>query len=448
MENSTPHPGGKLPHAVNVERQVIGGMLLDSEAISLAQQKLTAEDFYLNSHAHIFETAIAMSEKDRVVDLITITDELTQKNLLSKVGGDEFLMDLSVEVVTWANISFHCDIIKEKSTLRSLIKNCTEILEECYAGNDKAINILDNAESKIFKIGEAQLTGGFQSISSALKSTFELIEKYSSNEIMGTPSGYVDLDKLTGGFQNTDLIVLAGRPSMGKTAITLNMMANAAIHSNKTIAFFSLEMGKEQLVQRILCREAKINLQSLRTGRLPKQEYTKLGDAAGVLNSTKIYIDDAPNQTPIQIRSKCRRLKQQKDGLDMVIIDYLQLMNVSGKVENRTQEISQISRSLKGLAKELKIPVIALSQLNRSVESRTDGRPMLSDLRESGAIEQDADIVMFIFREELYKRDDDSLKGKAELIVAKQRNGPTGDVQLTFIKEYASFENYSVREEF
>ncbi len=438
-------PGKNIPHAVDVERQIIGGMLRDSEAILLASEKLTGDDFYLNHHQILYSVITEMFEENKPVDLITLTDTLNHKKLLPKIGGDSFLMELSAEVVSWANISFHCDIVKEKSLMRQLIKACNDILKNCYDGEEKALDVLDGAESQIFKIGENQVSDSMENIGSALKSTFQLIEKYSNMEVMGVPSGFLDLDKLTGGFQKTDLIVLAGRPAMGKTAVTLSMMANAALRSKKTIAFFSLEMGKEQLVQRILCREARINLQALRTGRLPKSEYSKLLDAAGKLHEARIYIDDSPNQTPLQIRSKCRRLKQGKDGLDMVIIDYLQLMSVGGRVENRTQEISQISRSLKGLAKELEIPVIALSQLNRSVESRSDGKPMLSDLRESGAIEQDADIVLFIFREEVYKPDDPTLKGKAEIIIAKQRNGPTGEANLTFVREYASFENFSDR---
>ena len=437
--------GGKnTPRALDVERQIIGGMLLDAEALNECQERLRPEDFHLDKHQVLFEVMADMNTKNLPVDLLTLTDSLEKKDLLQKVGGEKYLLELSSEVVTWANIGAHSEIVKDKSTLRQLIRTCTTILENCYNPPENVSEVLDEAESQIFKIGERQVVQSFHPIASVLKQTFALIEKYSKMELMGVPSGFLDLDQLTGGFQKTDLIILAGRPSMGKTAVTLNMMVNAAIRADKKVAFFSLEMGKEQLVQRILCREAKVNLQELRTGKLPKSHYGQLIDAAGALHKTHIYIDDSVNQNPLQIRSKCRRLAQQH-GLDMVIIDYLQLMSAVGKVENRTQEIAQISRALKALAKELEIPVIALSQLNRSVESRTDGRPMLSDLRESGSIEQDADIVMFIFREEVYKPDDPALKGRAKLIVAKQRNGPIGDVDLTFVREYASFESYSPR---
>jgi replicative DNA helicase len=447
--NTTPTKLGKsLPHAIDVERQIIGAMMLDGEAIANAREILKEDDFFLDKHQTLYASMASMNDRNVPVDSITLAENLTKSNQLEKVGGESFILELSAEVLSWAHISQHAKIVKEKSTLRHLILACNDILKECYENSKEIAEILDESESKVFKVGDDQVSQGFIPISKALTETFKIIEQYSKNELMGVPSGFTDLDRLTGGFQKTDLIILAGRPAMGKTAVTLSMMANAALKSDRTIAFFSLEMGQEQLVQRILCREAKINLQALRQGKLPKRDYGKLIDVAGDLNKAKIFIDDTPNQTPIQIRSKCRRLAQQKQGLDLVIIDYLQLMNVSGKVENRTQEISQISRALKGLAKELNIPVIALSQLSRAVESRADGKPMLSDLRESGAIEQDADIVMFIYREEVYKPEDPTLNGKAEIIVAKQRNGPTGEANLTFIKDYASFENYSPREEY
>ncbi len=432
------------PHDLEVERQVIGQMLLHKDAIGIAQEVITTDDFHLSKHQLMYDVILEMDGNDLPCDILTLTDTLTKKDIMDKVGGEDYLLELATEVVSWANIKSHCEILQNKSTLRQLITSCTHTLKDCYSNPEDISNLLDTAEASMFKIGERQVKDGFQPISQILTHTFEMIESYSKMEVMGVPSGLMDLDKITGGFQKTDLIILAGRPAMGKTAITLSMMANSALRHGKSVAYFSLEMGKEQLVQRILCREARVNLQELRTGRLPKSQYGQLLDSAGALNNTQIYIDDSVNQNPLQIRSKCRRLAQQH-GLDMVIIDYLQLMTGAGKQENRTQEISQISRSLKALAKELKIPVIALSQLNRSVESRPDGRPVLSDLRESGSIEQDADIVMFIYREEMYKRDDPTLAGKAQMIIAKQRNGTTGEVDLTFIKEYASFENYSGR---
>ncbi|MFC1585423.1 replicative DNA helicase [Fibrobacterota bacterium] len=433
------------PHAIEVEREVIGGMLLGSlEAISIALEKLREDDFYSEKHRILFTTIADMDAKDIAVDMITLTDNLKKTRTLEKAGGDDYLMDIATEVVTWANIASYCEIIREKSRLRKLIHSCTTILEECRNSSHDSETILDLAESSIYDIGASQIRQEFYPIKHVLKETFELIEKYSNAEIMGVPSGYSDLDSMTGGFQKSDLIILAGRPSMGKTALSLNMITHAALRYHKSVAFFSLEMGKEQLVQRILCSEGGVSLQRLRTGKLPKREYPKLLDVAGELNKSNIFIDDSANQTSIQIRSKCRRIAHQNNGLDLVVIDYLQLMSGSGRDDSRQQEIAQISRALKGLAKELKIPVIALSQLNRSVETRADGRPLLSDLRESGALEQDADIVMFVFREEQYKNDP-GLQGKAEIILAKQRNGPTGIVPLTFVKEYASFTNYSPR---
>jgi replicative DNA helicase len=441
-------PGAPVqPFAIDVERRVIGGMLLDMEAIAIVLEKLKEEDFYSERHQVIFRTISEMNSKDLPVDMITLSDALEKSKMMEKAGGENYLLDISTEVVTWANISTHCEIIRDKSLMRKLMKGCNEVLEKCNSNSGDSKEMLDLAESIIYKIGEEQVRQGFYPIRQVLKDTFALIEQYSNKEIMGVPSGYADLDDMTGGFQKADLIILAGRPSMGKTALALNVITNSALLHNKSVAIFSLEMGKEQLVQRILCSEAKLSLQRLRTGKLPKRDYPKLLDAAGELNNAKIYIDDSANQTSVQIRSKCRRIAQQSDGLDMVIIDYLQLMSGSGRDENRQQEISQISRAMKGMAKELRIPVIALSQLNRSVESRTgsEGRPMLSDLRESGALEQDADLVMFIYREEIYNRNDPNLQGKAELILAKQRNGPTGSVPLTFVKDWASFTNYTSR---
>lgn len=438
--------GGKmLPYSLDVERQVIGSLFLSEEALAKAQEKLEGDDFYLDKHQILFTAVSDMGDQGQQVDLITLREYLQKKGELVKAGGEAYLIEIAGEVVSWANIEQHCEIVREKSILRNLIKSCNTILEDCYKGQMDAMDVLDTAEATIYQIGETQNKSGFAPIQEVLKETFKLIEAYSNQEIIGVSSGYTDLDALTGGFQKTDLIIIAGRPAMGKTALALNFLANAALKHNKTVAFFSLEMGREQLVQRVLCKEASINQQLLRTGKLPNRDYGKLIDAAGKLHNSKIYIDDNPGQTTMQIRSKCRRLALSSSGLDMVMIDYLQLMNGSGRQENRQQEISQISRALKGLAKELQIPVIALSQLNRLVESRGDGRPMLSDLRESGAIEQDADLVMFIYREEVYKPDDPALHGKAEVILAKQRNGPVGTATLTFIKECAAFENYSPR---
>jgi len=434
----------QFPHNLEVERQIIGAILLDREPLARAQEKLKDHDFYLERHQVIYSAISEMSDQGLQVDLLTLQAFLEKKAQLQKAGGPAYLMEIASEVVTWANIEQHAEIIREKAIVRKVIEACNTVLEESYKGQMDATDLLDYAESSVYKISEAHTSMGFSSIQEIFKSTFTLIESYSSSTISGVPSGYIDLDNMTAGWQPTDLIILAARPSVGKTALTLNFMTNAALYHKKSVAFFSLEMGKEQLVQRILCREAKINQQLLRQGKLPRSDLKKLIDAATALHSAKIYIDDSSNQTSLQIRSKCRRLKATQ-GLDMIIIDYLQLMSGSGKLENRQQEISQISRSLKGLAKELQIPVIALSQLSRQVENRgADAKPMLSDLRESGAIEQDADIVAFINRPGK-DSDDPELKNMAEVIIAKQRNGPIGNVRLTFRGEWGLFENYSAR---
>lgn len=434
----------QFPHNLEVERQVIGALLLAEEAQSRAQEKLRSDDFYLDRHQVIFTAVSEMSEQGQQIDLLTLQSYLDKKSNLQKAGGPAYLMEISSEVVTWANIEQHCEIIREKGIVRKVIGACNEVLDESYKGQMDASDLLDYAESSVYKIGEAHTAMGFTSIQDIFKTTFTLIESYSNAALSGVPSGYIDLDAMTAGWQKTDLIILAARPSVGKTALTLNFMTNAALTHKKSVAFFSLEMGKEQLVQRILCREARIDQQLLRTGKLPRSDLKKLIDAATALHSAKIFIDDSSNQTSLQIRSKCRRLAATQ-GLDLIIIDYLQLMSGSGKQENRQQEVSQISRSLKGLAKELQVPVIALSQLSRLVEGRgTDAKPMLSDLRESGAIEQDADLVAFINRPGK-DSDDLELRNQAEIIIAKQRNGPIGTIKLNFRREWGLFENYTQR---
>ena len=431
------------PQAMEVEKHVIGALLLDTDAVGRALEILEGDDFYLEKHQVIFKAVSGLFEKNAPVDLITLSEALKKSQKFEMAGGDAYLLEISAEVVSSANIEQHCQIIKEKSLLRRLIGTATKILEKAYDGAQEPGTIMDSAEGDIFAISESTIKQGFLPIKKILSDTFKLIESYSKGEIIGVPSGFKDLDGMTSGFQKTDLIILAGRPAMGKTALALSMLANAAINYRKTVAFFSLEMGREQLVQRILCREAKVNMHLLRTGRLPSRDYPKIAVAAGPIGDCKVFIDDHPALNILELRAKCRRLKAQQ-GLDMIMVDYLQLMQGVGRQENRQQEISQISRGLKGLAKELGIPVIALSQLSRAVEQRGgEGEPKLSDLRESGAIEQDADLVMFIYRDEVYNKDAE--KGKAKIILAKQRNGPTGDVPLTFVADYASFENYSGR---
>jgi replicative DNA helicase len=431
------------PQAVEVEKHVIGAMLLDVDAVGVAVEHLAAEDFYLERHQVLYETLLSLSEKNQSVDLLTLAEALRKSGKLEASGGEAYLMEISAEVVSSANLVDHARIVKEKALLRKLIGAATRMLEKAYDATQDPPVLIDQAEGEIYAIAETRVKQGFQPIKSVLAETFRLIESYAKGDVIGVPTGFRDLDSQTSGFQKTDLIILAGRPAMGKTALALSMLANSAIMYGKSMAFFSLEMGREQLAQRILCREAKVNMHMLRTGKLAQRDYPKLSLAVGPISESKIWIDDNPNLNILELRAKCRRLKSQH-GLDMVLIDYLQLMSGAGKVENRQQEISQISRGLKALAKELEIPVMALSQLNRSVETRGgDGEPKLADLRESGAIEQDADIVMFVYRDEVYNKEAE--KGKAKIIIAKQRNGPIGDVPLTFVSDYASFENYSGR---
>jgi replicative DNA helicase len=431
------------PQAVEVEKHVIGAMLLDTEAAGLALEHLQPEDFYLEKHQVIFEAMQGLFEKNVPADLITVSESLKKSQKFELAGGDAYLIEISSEVVSSANVDQHCQIVKEKALLRRLIGSATKMLEKAYEGVEEPREIMDAAEGEIYAISETTIKQGFVPIKRILSDTFKLIESYSKGDIIGVPTGFKDFDTMTSGFQKTDLIILAGRPAMGKTALALSMLANAAIDHKKTIAFFSLEMGREQLVQRILCRQAQVNMHLLRTGRLPQRDFPKLSIAVGPISEAKVYIDDHPNLNILELRAKCRRLKAQQ-GLDMVMVDYLQLMQGVGRQENRQQEISQISRGLKGLAKELEIPVLALSQLSRAVEQRGgEGEPKLSDLRESGAIEQDADIVLFVYRDEVYNKEAE--KGKAKIIIAKQRNGPTGDVPLTFVSDYASFMSYSGR---
>ena len=366
---------------------------------------------------------------------------------METVGAEPYLSELVSNVATAANIEHHARILLEKSTLRQLISASADITTECFGSEAEAQDILDRAEAKIFGISEARIKNTFESIGQLLPKTFEDIASYSKGGVQGVPTGFKELDELTSGLQKSDLIIVAGRPSMGKTAFSLSIAMHAAVVAKHPTAIFSLEMSKTQLAQRMLCAEARINMHSLRSGKLPQRDYPKLSLAAGPLSEAPLFIDDTPGITVLELRAKARRLKAQHD-LGFIIVDYLQLMDSAGRFENRQQEISQISRSLKGIAKELDVPVMAISQLSRAPEQRGgDHRPQLSDLRESGAIEQDADVVMFVYREELYNKDDPSKQGIAEIIIGKQRNGPTGSIQLAFIKDYARFENLTVARE-
>ncbi|MCJ7789005.1 MAG: replicative DNA helicase, partial [Candidatus Atribacteria bacterium] len=406
---------------------------------------LKPEDFYQKSHQIIFQCILDLFEKSRGVDLVTLTEELNRKNLLEKIGGVTYLTNLINSVPTAANIEYYIKIIEEKSILRSLINNSTKIVSMAYEEKEDAKILLDKAEHLVFEISDRNIRQSFVPIKEIIQDSYEKIEDlyHRGGFITGVPSGYEELDDITTGFQPSELIVVAGRPGMGKTAFCMNIAQYVSIYKNIPVAIFSLEMSKSQLVQRLLCSEARIDSHNLRKGRLAEADWAPLSMAAGRLSSSSIFIDDTAGISSLEIRAKARRLKTQYK-LGLVVIDYLQLMQTVGRVENRQQEISEISRSLKGLARELNIPVIAVSQLSRAVEQRAgeERRPRLSDLRESGAIEQDADLVIFIYREEYYKPKTEK-KGIAEIIISKQRNGPTGKIELTFIKEYAKFENLS-----
>jgi replicative DNA helicase len=436
----------KPPAAPEVEMAVLGAMLIEKEAVPKGIELLTPETFYLKEHSIIFEAMKNLFEANEPIDTVTLYEELKRSGLIEQVGGASYLSRLSQNISSAANIEYHAKIVIEKHILRSLISSSMEIAKSAYEGSDDAFELLDNAERKIFEITEETLKKSYVPMDRAVRDAMEYIELIhdKKRQHFAVPTGFYLLDDILGGFQRSDLIILASRPSMGKTALALSLARNAAVESGVPIAIFSLEMATIQMVIRLICAEARLNAHLVRTGKLPMDEAHKLTKNIHRISEAPIYIDDSPAQTVLEIRAKSRRLKAEKK-IGMVIIDYLQLMNSSTKMESREREISHISRSLKSLAKELNIPVLALAQLNRAVEARTDKRPQLSDLRESGSIEQDADVVMFIHRPEYYgiKQDPDgnSMEGIAEIIVGKQRNGPTGDVRLKFFKEYARFEN-------
>ena len=431
-------------------------MLMDADAIMRAAEHVDDTMFYREGHRRIFRAMLTITERGGVVDPLTLSDDLARRGELEASGGKDYLAFLVDAVPTSANVEFHAKIVREKALLRRLIEVSTSIVSEAFEGRTTASELLDEAESKIFQVSQAQGTGGFTRIKELLWPTMERIEELQrgGKTTTGVASGFADVDELTSGFQNSDLVIIAARPSMGKTAFVLNIAQHAAIENNVPVAFFSLEMSKESLVQRLLTSEARIDAQKLRRGLLRDDDFPRLARAAGILSSAPIYIDDTPGITILEMRSRARRLKADS-GVGMVVVDYLQLMQGPQNSENRQQEVSQISRSLKALAKELNVPVVALSQLSRAPEQRSGadkGRPQLSDLRESGAIEQDADLIMFIFREEVYaereegRLKDPTIEGRAEIIIGKQRNGPIGNVNLTFLKQYTRFENYSPRQ--
>ena len=443
----TSRPEKIPPQSIEVEQAVLGAMLLDKEAIGKALEIIDQDSFYRDDHQKIFSVIIDLYDKNQPVDIITVSDELTKRKELDNVGGRIYLLELTEKIATTANIEYHCNIVLEKSTLRKLIDTSTRIVSQCYDAALDVDDLLDRAEQGIFNISEKRIKEGFIPIGELLPHTFEAIEEYQKKGgmVTGLSTGFIEVDTLTGGLQNSDLVVVASRPSMGKTAFCLSIAEHVAIEEETPVGIFSLEMAKSQLAQRMLCSRARFSTYKMRTGRISDHEYSNLAVAVGPLAEAKIFIDDTPNIGILQMRAKARRLKAQHD-VGVIIVDYLQLMQGPKNAESRQQEISTISRSLKGLAKELNIPVIAVSQLSRKVEDRGgDRRPLLADLRESGAIEQDADVVIFVYRPEFYGiekfKDGAPSEGVAEIILSKHRNGPTGDLRLTFIKDYARFEN-------
>ncbi|WP_368653477.1 replicative DNA helicase [Ornithinibacillus sp. 4-3] len=428
------------PHNIDAEQAVLGAIFLEPEAFSTASEILFPEDFYKAAHQRIFEVMTRLSDLGEPIDIITVTTELTNKKILEEAGGVSYLTALAESVPTAANIAYYSKIVEEKALLRRLISTATGIVNMTYGMEDAVEDALNDAEKQILEVSNRSNAGAFKAIKDVLIDVYDNIEKLHQNngDVTGVPTGFRDLDRITSGFQRNDLIIIAARPSVGKTAFALNIAQNVATKTDENVAIFSLEMGADQLVSRMLCAEGNIDAQRLRTGKLEADDWGKLTMAMGSLSDAGIFIDDAPGIRVSDIRSKCRRLKQEH-GLGMIIIDYLQLIQGSGSSrENRQQEVSEISRSLKGLARELNVPLIALSQLSRGVEQRQDKRPMMSDLRESGSIEQDADIVGFLYRDDYYNAETEK-QNIIEIILSKQRNGPTGTVELAFLKEFNKF---------
>ncbi|EPI02549.1 MULTISPECIES: replicative DNA helicase [unclassified Enterococcus] len=445
------------PQNIEAEQAVLGSVFLDAETIIDAMEYIEPKDFYRRSHQIIFETMIELNDRNEAIDVVTVKDRLEQGNLLEDAGGLSYLSDLALSVPTAANIVYYSKIVEEKSLLRTLIQTATGIVTKGFEQGEEVQTILDDAERSILEVSEKRNRSGFLSISEVLNNTIETIDKLAQNneEITGLPTGYQALDKMTAGLQSEELIILAARPAVGKTAFALNIAQNVGTKTDRSVAIFSLEMGAESLVNRMLCAEGSIEASHLRTGQLSEEEWSNLIVAMGSLSKANIYIDDTPGIKISEIRAKCRKLAQEKGNLGLILIDYLQLIEGNGK-ENRQQEVSDISRQLKKLAKELKVPVIALSQLSRGVEQRQDKRPVLSDIRESGSIEQDADIVAFLYRDDYYERENGE-DGDApepqndnviEVIIEKNRSGARGTVELLFIKEYNKFSSLSPREEF
>lgn len=435
-----------LPSSEESERVILGAVLLDNSVIAQAVEHLKPEDFYSPLNRRVFAAMIALFEKQKQIDPILIGEELKKEGSLESIGGITTITNLTFGLPHFSNVEEYIKVVRDKSVVRNLIRTCNKITGDALAEEEDAETILDNAEREIFKIAEARTQQSFSRIAPVADRVLARVKEHAAGNasgITGLSTGFTELDDLTSGLQRTDLVIIAGRPSMGKTALCLTLAQNAALRSDAVVAVFSLEMSKEQLVTRMLSSEAHINAHRFRTGHLMSNEWERLAGAIGTLSEAKVFIDDTPGISALEIRAKCRRLKAEQKQLDLILIDYLQLMGSGAgrRIENRQQEVSQISRELKGLAKELDVPVMALSQLSRAPEARNPPKPLMSDLRESGSIEQDADVVGFIYREDYYKETDEN-KGIAELIIAKQRNGPTGTIKLAFLKEFTRFENY------
>ncbi|OIO37108.1 MAG: replicative DNA helicase [Candidatus Omnitrophica bacterium CG1_02_49_10] len=434
------------PQALEAEVAIMGSMLIENSAISDVIEIIDESYFYKSAHKKIFRAMVRLYADNKAVDLITVSDELKKKGELEDIGGSAYIIHLAGAVPTAVNVRYHAKIVKEKGVLRNLINTATQIAAEGYDSEEDVDKLLDKAEQAIFDITSRKIESNFVPVRDIIKNSIETIDNLYQRKanITGIPTGFHELDAMTAGLQNSDLIIVAGRPSMGKSALATSIAEHASLVAKVPVALFSLEMSKEQLVQRMLCSHARVNAHNVRTGFLSQTDWPRLTNAAGKLSDAPLYIDDSPSISALELRAKARRLKAQYD-IKLIIVDYLQLMRGLSKSENRQQEISDITRSLKALARELNIPLIAISQLSRAVESRQDHRPQLSDLRESGAIEQDADLVGLLLREEYYNPREDN-KGISELIIAKQRNGPVGSISLAFIKEYARFENLSSRD--
>lgn len=430
-----------MPHSLEMEQAVVGSMLYDKEALVAAVESLTKDDFYSAQYGVLFEAMRLLHDEGKDVDPVMVNSKLSQMNLPEEVSGTEYMRELLNSSYVSANIRHYCDVVRGKALMRKLIRINNEISNACYEGKDTVESIFEETEKRVFDIVQRRNTGDFVPIETIVMNSMDQIEKASKmkGSVTGVASGFIDLDYLTAGFQPSDLILIAARPSMGKTAFVLNVADNICFRQKRGAVIFSLEMSKEQLVNRLLAQESNVDSQKIRTGQLQDHEWANLMEGAGIISESKLIIDDTPNISIGELRSKCRKYKLEHD-IDIVIIDYLQLMSGSGKSESRQQEISEISRSLKALARELQVPVIALSQLSRAVEKRDDKRPILSDLRESGAIEQDADVVMFLYRDEYYNKES-SKKGIGEVIVAKQRNGALGTAELVWLAQYTRFAN-------